>query len=97
MRSSDNVHRANILRFLKRYWIVPLLFIKSSFQGFVQVVWGVTGLALLGGVIAYYEQDVPALIFETGKLIMNNLKFLIWTFIIVYFSTEILEWRKNTK
>ncbi len=83
-------------KFLKRYWIVPLIAIKSAFQGFVQVIWGLVGLAFLGGAVAYFDQQVPNFIFQISGAILDNIDLLIWIFTIIFFSFEFLEWQKLT-
>ena len=82
--------------FLKRYWILPLIAIKSLFQGFVQVVWGLAGIFLLAGLVNNFEQEVPRSLWEINSIILDRIGLLVFIFTIIFFYFEFLELRKIT-
>lgn len=92
----------NVIKFIKRNWIIPLIAIKSGFQAIIQIVWGLVSLGLLGWVIFFIKKEYPDIAFSTlpeslimiGDFIWNNISLFIWIFFIVYFYFEYLELRK---
>lgn len=61
--------------FLKRYWVLPLIAIRSLFKGFTEIVWAIAGMFLLIGLVKYYEQEVPQFILETIQIIISKISF----------------------
>ena len=84
---------------IKKYWIVPLLVVKSFFLAITQVAWGLVSLGLFGWVIFYIKNEYPLInvpdisgIMKIGvDLILNNVTSIVLVFFIIYFYFEFKE------
>lgn len=88
---------------IKRYWIVPLLILKSFFLAIVQLAWGLVSLGLLGWVIFFVRKEYPLVnlpdmtnFLNLGiNFIMGNLNLFFWVFLITYFYFELRDLLKK--
>ena len=87
------------LKLIKKYWIVPLLILKSFFLAITQLAWGLVSLSLLGWVRFFIITEYPLVnmpdftnFLNLGiNLILNNITLFFWVFFIVYIYFEIKE------
>ena len=56
------IQRKKLIEFIKKNWIVPLIAIKSFFQAFIQIIWGLVSLGLLAWVIVFIKKEYPEII-----------------------------------
>jgi hypothetical protein len=86
-------------KFIKKYWIVPLLILKSFFLAITQLAWGLVSLGLFGWVMLYIKNEYPLVNLPdiTGflslaiNLIIDNVTLFFWIFFIIYVYFEFLE------
>ena len=82
---TDDTHPLfNTLRVLLIAFVAIII---SSFKAFMEIVWGIAGLFLLAGLIAYFKVDtsmINPVFFKIGLFISQN---FIWFFIafFIYF------------
>ena len=95
--------KTNILKLVKKYWIVPLLILKSFFLAITQLAWGLVSLGLLGWVMFFIKKEYPLVnlpdfswfIGGLVNYILNNVELFFWVFFIVYIYFEIKELLKS--
>jgi len=93
------MEKQNIIKIIKKYWIIPLLILKSFFLAITQVAWGLVSLGLLGWVNFFIIKEYPLIdfpniigILQFGiNLILNHLNLFVWTFFIIYMYNELNE------
>ena len=94
-----------IIKIIKKYWIAPLLILKSFFLTIVQLAWGLVSLGLLGWVRFFIAKEYPLVNFpdftkllDLGiNIIMDNINIFFCVFFITYSYLEIKELIKQNE
>jgi hypothetical protein len=92
-------------KFIKKYWIIPLLILRAFFQAITQLAWGLVSLGLLGWTTFFLRKEYPLVkipdltgVLSIGvDLILNNLSLFFWTFFIIYMYFDIKQIQEEKK
>ena len=92
-------NKKEIVRIIKKYWITPLLILKSFFLAITQLAWGLVSLGLLGWVMFFIKKEYPLVNLPdfswflglSVNFVINHIELFFWVFFIVYIYFEVKE------